>query len=104
MGLIPPPSEKRPAAAVCYSWGSKTFQQFPRLRVAALRVGARIAGQFQNKLRLCGAGVLRTYSFPFFFPLGWAARPPVPQNRRRRCPNRAREVTLCESRTGRWRS
>ena len=61
-----PPSKKRPSRPCCYSWGSKTFQRFPRLRGAALRVGARIAGQFQNKLRLCGAGVLRTYSFPFF--------------------------------------
>lgn len=63
---LTPPQKKRPAAAVRYSRGSKAFPRFSHLRVAALRVGARIAGQFQNKLRLCGAGVLRTYSFPFF--------------------------------------
>ena len=43
-----PPLEKRPSRPCCYSRGSKTFQRFPRLRVAARRVGARIAGQFQK--------------------------------------------------------
>lgn len=51
-----PPSEKRLSRPLCYSRGSRTFQRFPRLRGAALRVGARIAGQFQDELRFCGAG------------------------------------------------
>nr|DAP85400.1 MAG TPA: hypothetical protein [Caudoviricetes sp.] len=41
-----PPSEKRPLRLSRYSWGSRTIQRFPRLRVAAQRVGANIAGQF----------------------------------------------------------
>nr|DAO23088.1 MAG TPA: hypothetical protein [Caudoviricetes sp.] len=50
----------------CYSRGWFPFPRFSHLRVAALRVGARIAGQFQNKLRFCGAG--SSGSTLFLFP------------------------------------
>lgn len=74
-----PPLEKRTSRLCCYSRGSKTFQRFPRLRGAALRVGARIAGQFQNELRFCGAGSPGSTLLLFLGSGGSSARPAKPQ-------------------------
>nr|DAU71714.1 MAG TPA: hypothetical protein [Caudoviricetes sp.] len=99
--MIPP--LRKTACGLCSLLGR--VQDNPAISASARRRVARRREDRQailTNLRFCGAGVLQTYSFPLL--LGWAARPPVPQSRRRRCPNRAQEVTLCESKTGGWRS